>query len=111
LTLLPLCWDSTKVLILWRVLEHVVSLNLESFTSTCSVNFPMWFNTLGGNIPPVSELMWRMRIALSNSWVCSSNSRQVLLFRFTVWGKAVRFHLGRLWDSLPQYFSKETVLC
>jgi hypothetical protein len=96
---------------LWRVLEHVVTLNLESFASTYSVNFPMWFNTLGGNIPPVSELMWRLRIALSNSWVCSINSIQILLFRLAVWNKAVRFNSGRLRNSSPQYSSKETGLC
>jgi hypothetical protein len=35
--------------------------------ATYSVNFPMWINTLGGNSAPVSELMWTIRIAFSNS--------------------------------------------
>jgi hypothetical protein len=84
LTLLPLCWNLTKVWILWRVLEHVVSLNFQSFTGTYSVNFPIWFNTLGGTTTPVSDLTWRVMIALSNSCVCSINSIQALLFFLTV---------------------------
>jgi hypothetical protein len=55
-----------------------------------SVNFPMWFNVLGGNTPLVSELTWRMIIAPSNSCVCSINSKHVLLFFLTV---CVRFML------------------
>jgi hypothetical protein len=48
--------------------------------ATYSVNLPMWVNTFGGNSAPVSELMWTIRIAFSNSWVCSNNWVQSFLF-------------------------------
>jgi hypothetical protein len=57
------------------------------------VNFPIWFNTLGGNSPPVSDLMWTIIIALSNWQVCSSNSVQLFLFCLIVWKNWLRLVL------------------
>jgi hypothetical protein len=73
LTLLSLCWASTKVCILRRVLKSRGQNQLVTpqIQQRYSVNIPMYFNTLGGNSPRVSDLIWTIIIALSIPWTCS----------------------------------------
>jgi hypothetical protein len=61
----------------------------------------MWVNTLGGSSPPVSDLMWTVRIALNNSWVRSINWLHSFLFCLTVCHDWLRFMVAA--DSLTLY--------
>jgi hypothetical protein len=66
-TLLPFCWVSTKLWILWSVLS-MWSLSGWKFVlvRTYSVNLLIYLNTIGSKSPTVSDFIWTSTIALSN---------------------------------------------